>query len=141
MRVDVPMMTTSVACPGVPESSSAGEDGRAGVSRAGVAKNQDGSTEGVSGSRSSCFNRGSRRGEGRSLMGEVTPSPCSVTMVRRGQMSESGMSKDKVPSMERFEHWGLESSSQRLSRGPAKDLDEHGNGDTAVYPGSGHLAV
>ena len=82
-RVGVPVvLTMSVACLGVPESSMVGEDGKVGVSYAGVAKNQDGSAENVS--RPSCSNRDDRRGEGCSSMGEVTPSPCSEAMVRRG---------------------------------------------------------
>ena len=68
-------LTTSVSWSEAPQSSTAGEAGRTGVSYGGAAKNQDGSTESVLGPHASCPNRGDRRGEERSSEGKVVPSP------------------------------------------------------------------
>ena len=43
------------------------------------------------------------------------------------------MYEDKLHSR-RFEHWGLESGSQHLSRGPVRHLMKHSNGDTESLP-------
>ena len=57
------MPTNTVAWLEAPVNSAIAGDGRTGVSYADAAKNQDGSTDGISGLRSPCSNRGGWREE------------------------------------------------------------------------------